>query len=485
MAFNSNATATESDLKAMLYKRCNLKSRGIFAVLTTLILYQFVMLNQDMILEYISAVRDYCGYLSCRKFTRKFRHYDDYVFENGSAPEMNSSNVDMAMYGIIDRVLAWVSDFDTDHNALLCSDELRFMPDGVMQFIPNFRRFTHMHGLTRGCLRYMQIEAVLLELTRTELDTIATRFSRVGTWNISLENSYKFECVPDYMRRVAWPFVSQEGLESAATFTYHGENSILSKSWSPTDVQSGDVISVRGKRVSPQFWKRKHPRIQSQYIVLVQTEAEDVTPGLYHTMQTDDRVGIFYSLNHDEQHAGMHSKFKPIPLGQVWSTVGFVLIQQHYAAPLWTHSSRANVVLWMMSMRSGERETAFNELSRNLGAMLKKNDYANVFEIYKTVKFVASPFGAGPDCHRTWEAIAMGAVPIVRRHAGLNPLFVGQPVLIVDKWSDVTVELLNSWTYPAHKTAYDSLWLSTWYHRIEDGKRRLLATNKHSALQGR
>ena len=139
----------------------------------------------------------------------------------------------------------------------------------------------------------------------------------------------------------------------------------------------------------------------------------------------------------------------------------------------------------MMSTRSGQRKTAFNILSRNLGPMLKEHDYANGFEIYKTVKFVASPFGAGPDCHRTWEAIAMGAVPIVRSHAGLNPLFVGQAVLIVDKWSDVSVELLNSWTYPPRKTAYDSLWLSTWYRHIEDGQRSLLSTNKHTALQSR
>ena len=33
-------------------------------------------------------------------------------------------------------------------------------------------------------------------------------------------------------------------------------------------------------------------------------------------------------------------------------------------------------------------------------------------------KFVASPEGHGRDCYRTWEAVALGAIPILRRTAG-------------------------------------------------------------------
>lgn len=50
-------------------------------------------------------------------------------------------------------------------------------------------------------------------------------------------------------------------------------------------------------------------------------------------------------------------------------------------------------------------------------------------------RYVVSPPGNGPDCHRTWESIYLGAIPIVLRHSWP---FVGDslPVLVVDSWQD-------------------------------------------------
>ncbi len=58
------------------------------------------------------------------------------------------------------------------------------------------------------------------------------------------------------------------------------------------------------------------------------------------------------------------------------------------------------------------------------------------------VKFVFSPPGGGPDCHRHWEALLMGAIPIVMRDA-TSPMFDELPVLLVDSYSDVTETLLS------------------------------------------
>jgi hypothetical protein len=58
-------------------------------------------------------------------------------------------------------------------------------------------------------------------------------------------------------------------------------------------------------------------------------------------------------------------------------------------------------------------------------------------------KYVISPFGNGLDCHRTWEALILGCIPIVKK-SDLDPMYKGLPVLIVDNWSDVTQELLDN-----------------------------------------
>ncbi len=63
------------------------------------------------------------------------------------------------------------------------------------------------------------------------------------------------------------------------------------------------------------------------------------------------------------------------------------------------------------------------------------------FELYQFTPFLSS--GVGVDCFRTWEAIAMGAIPIVESST-LNPLHEQAPAIIVDKWdkSLITEEFL-------------------------------------------
>lgn len=60
--------------------------------------------------------------------------------------------------------------------------------------------------------------------------------------------------------------------------------------------------------------------------------------------------------------------------------------------------------------------------------------------------FVLSPFGNGMDCHRTWEALLCGCIPIVRTTV-FDELFKELPVLIVEKWEDITIALLKQTIY--------------------------------------
>ena len=52
--------------------------------------------------------------------------------------------------------------------------------------------------------------------------------------------------------------------------------------------------------------------------------------------------------------------------------------------------------------------------------------------LYRNSLFVPSPAGNGLDCHRTWEALYLGAVPVV-----LKSEYTGDeswPVLVIDSW---------------------------------------------------
>ena len=74
-------------------------------------------------------------------------------------------------------------------------------------------------------------------------------------------------------------------------------------------------------------------------------------------------------------------------------------------------------------------------------------------------KYVISPHGNGYDCHRTWEAIALGCIPIVKTSA-LDPMFKGLPVMIVKDWKNITHEMLE--TFVPDYAEISKLELSHW-----------------------
>ena len=54
-------------------------------------------------------------------------------------------------------------------------------------------------------------------------------------------------------------------------------------------------------------------------------------------------------------------------------------------------------------------------------------------------RFHLSPEGNGLDCHRTWEALYLGIVPVVKS-GPLDPLLADTPAWIVNEWSDISLE---------------------------------------------
>jgi len=81
--------------------------------------------------------------------------------------------------------------------------------------------------------------------------------------------------------------------------------------------------------------------------------------------------------------------------------------------------------------------------------------------------FVLSPHGVGLDCHRTWEALALGCIPIVKS-SPLNPLFDDLPVWIVEEWSHVNGCKMDQFIERTKNQAfnYEKLTLGYWTNKI-------------------
>ena len=85
--------------------------------------------------------------------------------------------------------------------------------------------------------------------------------------------------------------------------------------------------------------------------------------------------------------------------------------------------------------------------------------------------FVISPHGNGLDCHRTWEALVLGCIPIVKK-SNIDALYEDLPVLIVNNWCDLNQEVLNN-TIEQFKNKnfnYNKLSLKYWINKINEYK---------------
>lgn len=82
--------------------------------------------------------------------------------------------------------------------------------------------------------------------------------------------------------------------------------------------------------------------------------------------------------------------------------------------------------------------------------------------------FVLSPFGNGRDCHRTWEALCLGCIPIVKR-SNIDSIFENLPVWIVDEWGEVNRENMAKKMDEYQNTEYDykRLTLKYWVNKIK------------------
>ena len=94
----------------------------------------------------------------------------------------------------------------------------------------------------------------------------------------------------------------------------------------------------------------------------------------------------------------------------------------------------------------GERGAALKRIPSELCFI--ENDRISMEETYKNQSkyaFVVSPAGRGLNCYRTWEAIHLGCIPIVKKDSLSDAgLYDDLPVLIVDNWADINENLLNN-----------------------------------------
>lgn len=193
-------------------------------------------------------------------------------------------------------------------------------------------------------------------------------------------------------------------------------------------------------------------------------------------------IVAWYAQNRDHDHPKLHSLPIGINIHNQWTNPlqwggGFIL-PAFQELQLKTIAESAKLLNdreakifcnWHFSLDRADRKVLSEVIDQSVCYFQKEPiPMADTWELQSQYQLVLSPHGAGLDCHRTWEALILGCVPIVKA-AKLNDLFTDLPVLIVQDWKQITPAFLaeNLQLVRNKKIDTEKLFMSYWRKKLK------------------
>lgn len=186
---------------------------------------------------------------------------------------------------------------------------------------------------------------------------------------------------------------------------------------------------------------------------------EDHVPLLNHPNLTK-----WYAQNVDIYHP----KLTSIPIGIAnarWDHGNISIFKE--VESLQTQKTNLLYCNFDSSTNHENRSQLYNQFSnQDFAYVSKRKTFKQYLIDVKSSHYVLSPSGNGIDCHRTWEAISMGAIPIVEQSIN-SSFYLGYPIMIVKNFNLITKDFLLMNLNAYRSIQVNSLDLNYWLNEIK------------------
>lgn len=262
----------------------------------------------------------------------------------------------------------------------------------------------------------------------------------------------------------SYPFISGDTFRSKAHHIFDEISQIF-----PEKVKPNDIVFVDIRKIN-EFFKIVHPKIKSRYKLTTHNGDEAVSKDL--VSLTDDKVIHWFGQNINV----VDPKVTAIPIGlenMSYYNNGIIGIIKKIQR---NHVLKKNKILYGFNIATNPiKRKPINDLLSNTHVCEKIESWPNAFnylKILNTYKFVASPPGNGIDCHRTWEAMYLGVIPIVEESILTNYYKeIGLPLLVIKDWGDLQniseLSLQKIYHEISPKFLNNALYFDYWISKIE------------------
>ncbi len=295
----------------------------------------------------------------------------------------------------------------------------------------------------------------------------------------------------------SYPYISGDTFRNFADFvvdevTCRPYQEMLYPDKHPKFIVSGKAGSFDPKQVTPErniifvrvhfmeyFFSQLHPKIACPYI-LITHNGDRSAPWKFLSYLDDDKLLAWFAKNPDR----VHEKLIPLPIGVpnrnhklYGNCVKTFDIYQKSPVPF---GQRSESNLLLMNFRIATNADERNEVHRIFSEKpfcanpARKNNQEYLRDMAHFV-FILCPEGNGVDCHRTWEALYMGCIPVVTNSL-IDPIFQDLPVLIIDDWHKVTKEFLEEKQKSMSSMQFNTekLYADYWFNLIKSYQQKTI-----------
>lgn len=205
------------------------------------------------------------------------------------------------------------------------------------------------------------------------------------------------------------------------------------------------------------FFGEYYPRMPCKYVLVSHNSDYGITEGMLKYLgDVDSKLVHWYAQNTKVLHANLTA----IPIGITnryhakITAETYMNVRQKLQKTSDKHDNPL-VVLNFTPRRGTERQALLNMFqnkswafvqpfaSKKKGTVQGEAAFSWLLDIAR-YKFALSPPGNGLDCHRTWELLLVGVIPVVKSNS-LDAMYKDLPVLIVEDWAEVTEARLQEY----------------------------------------
>lgn len=256
---------------------------------------------------------------------------------------------------------------------------------------------------------------------------------------LNIQSIHSNEIPTDHTKRhSSYPYISGDTFRAVC----HHHIDETRTPFDPHAVAQGDIIFVRGYPEFLDAFLTQLPAISNKFILITHNMDESM-PGKYAYLLDDARLCAWFTQNKGPIN---HPKLFPLPIGLANAYWGHGNIQTLTSA-LSKAQHRSKRHLLYVNFDANTNGNARNHVLRYFSQqpfsyVSGRKPWKDYLDDLASSKFILSPPGNGIDCHRAWEALYMGSIPVMKS-TSIDSLFDDLPVVIVRDWPEVTKKFLE------------------------------------------